>query len=118
MSLFEDIKELSGGKPHGNVWWRNQLFWALEGADGPIPTTAVTFTAVGADSLKSTTTGSSNVGVGYSTGAALTTGSNNVCIGTSALQANVTGSSNTILGNRAYRLVILVLIMLVLGLMF
>jgi len=44
MSLFEDIKELSGGKPHGNVWWRNQLFWALEGADGPIPTTAVTFT--------------------------------------------------------------------------
>ena len=44
MSLFEDIKDLSGGKPHGNVWWRNQLFWALEGADGPIPTTAVTFT--------------------------------------------------------------------------
>ena len=43
MSLFEDIKELGGGKAHANVWWRNQMFWALEGADGPIPTTAITF---------------------------------------------------------------------------
>ena len=45
MSLFEDIKDLSDGKPQSPSWWRSQLFFGLQGrgVDGPLVGSAITF---------------------------------------------------------------------------
>tara|TARA_B100000214_G_scaffold147421_1_gene105397 strand:- start:5848 stop:6294 length:447 start_codon:yes stop_codon:yes gene_type:complete len=45
MSLFEDIKELSNGKPQSPSWWRSQLFFGLQGRglDSPLIGAAITF---------------------------------------------------------------------------
>lgn len=43
MSLFEDIRDLAGGKAQASSWWRNQLFFGLQGVDGPLTGSAATF---------------------------------------------------------------------------
>ena len=43
MSLFEDIKDLSNGKPQSPSWWRSQLFFGLQADAVPMIGTAITF---------------------------------------------------------------------------
>ena len=45
MSVFEDIRDLSDGKPQSPTWWRSQLFFGLQGRgqDGPLVGSAITF---------------------------------------------------------------------------
>ena len=42
MSLFEDIKDLSNGKPQSPSWWRSQLFFGLQADAVPMIGTAIT----------------------------------------------------------------------------
>ena len=71
------------------------------GNDSNASTGAINNTAIGRESLKSITTGTSNTGVGRSSLRLLTTGTENTSVGISAMSNLTIGTENTALGSSA-----------------